>query len=639
MLKGYCACYLQKLASPWLVLSLDLTLVAITFFVAHLIQFNFTLNFDINLFFKTIPFILIISCISFLSTRSFKCVIRYTGLKDVITLFKAVILILAISIIGVFLNRVINFTASLSIPPALIIIHALLNLVVLSSYRLFFKTIYGHLKDKPLLAKHILIYGIGDSALKVYNALKNNTEQHFSIEAFIADGVVKKGLKIEGLPVITKDKITSHFILKKSITEIFVAHSNRYNSELLKLADNLPYVNIKNYRTPFKKAWVNTEIVAQQVKPIQIEDVLGRPPIEIDNPKILDEFKDQIVLVTGAAGSIGSELVNRLSNFDLKHLILIDQAESPLYNVQQLLYNNGKKNFTVIVADIRDAKGLDDIFSSHKPTIIFHAAAYKHVGLMEKSPYEAIKINVNGTKLLANAAIRYQVKKFVLVSTDKAVNPTSVMGATKRMAEMYISCLQKVSATKFITTRFGNVLGSNGSVFQLFQKQIVRGSHITLTHPEITRYFMTISEASQLMFEAATMGKGGEIFLFDMGASVKIFDLAKKMIKLSGLRYPEDIDINIIGLRPGEKLFEEVLANEENTIATYHKKILISKTRRLDYNHVKQEIEDICTANILNRGDIVQRMKALIPEYKSNNSQFEKYDKKVAELKPKAIDY
>jgi FlaA1/EpsC-like NDP-sugar epimerase len=261
--------------------------------------------------------------------------------------------------------------------------------------------------------------------------------------------------------------------------------------------------------------------------------------------------------------------------------------------------------------------------------MVFHAAAYKHVPLMEKAPYEAIKKNVNGTKLLADTSSRYNVKKFVFISTDKAVNPTSVMGATKRMAEMYISCLQKESKTKFITTRFGNVLGSNGSVIPLFKKQIEVGNALTLTHKDITRYFMTIPEASQLVLEAGTMGKGGEIFIFDMGESVKIYDLAKNMIKLSGLRYPEDIDIKITGLRPGEKLYEELLANGENTLSTYHKKILISKTRALDYAKIKSEIEELCITNRFQNNNIVMKMKSLIPEYKSNNSEYEKFDTRV----------
>ena len=380
---------------------------------------------------------------------------------------------------------------------------------------------------------------------------------------------------------------------------------------------------------PIEK-WINGELNAKQIKQVQIEDLLGRAPIEIDNPNLLNEFNGETILVTGAAGSIGSELVKQLANFDVKKLILVDQAESALYDLQQDLKRNGKESFvSAIVADIRDGLRIDSIFQEHKPTMVFHAAAYKHVPLMEQSPYEAIKINVNGTKILADTASRYDVKKFVFVSTDKAVNPTSVMGATKRMAEMYISCLQKESKTKFITTRFGNVLGSNGSVIPLFKKQIENGGPLTLTHREITRFFMTIPEAAQLVLEAGTMGKGGEIFIFDMGESVKIYDLAKNMIKLSGLRFPEDIDIEISGLRPGEKLYEELLANGENTLSTYHKKIMISKTRELEYSAIKSDIEDLCITNRFQSNNIVMKMKNLIPEYKSNNSDYEKFDKRV----------
>jgi FlaA1/EpsC-like NDP-sugar epimerase len=379
---------------------------------------------------------------------------------------------------------------------------------------------------------------------------------------------------------------------------------------------------------PIEK-WINGELNIRQIKEVQIEDLLGRSTIEINNPNFLNEFNNETVLVTGAAGSIGSELVKQLANFNVKNLILVDQAESDLYDLQQDLKQNGKHDVTAIVADIRDGLRVDSIFQEYKPTMVFHAAAYKHVPLMEISPYEAIKINVNGTKLLADTSSRYNVKKFVFISTDKAVNPTSVMGATKRIAEMYISCLQKESKTKFITTRFGNVLGSNGSVIPLFKKQIENGGPLTLTHKDITRYFMTISEASQLVLEAGTMGKGGEIFIFDMGECVKIYDLAKNMIKLSGFRFPEEMDIKITGLRPGEKLYEELLANGENTLTTYHKKILISKTRELDYAAVKFDIEELCITNRFQNNNIVMKMKRLIPEYKSNNSDYERFDKKV----------
>ena len=368
--------------------------------------------------------------------------------------------------------------------------------------------------------------------------------------------------------------------------------------------------------------WINGELKLSQIKKVQIEDLLNRVPINIKNSKISNELKDQVIFVTGGAGSIGSEIVRQIANYDYKSLVIIDQAESPLYDLQQELKQNGFHNFIPIVADIRDKNRMSMYLQEFKPTLIFHAAAYKHVPLMEYNAYEAIKVNVAGTKMLVDLAISFGVDKFVFVSTDKAVNPTNVMGATKRIAEMYISCMHQENKTKFITTRFGNVLGSNGSVIPLFRKQIEKGGPLTVTHKDITRYFMTIPEASQLVLEAAAMGRGGEIFIFDMGESVRIFDLAKNMIKLSGLRYPEDIDIKISGLRPGEKLHEELLASGENSLPTYHKKIMIGKVRELEYTKVRSKIDELCVSNIFFNSDTVKLMKEIVPEFVSNNSDF-----------------
>ena len=335
----------------------------------------------------------------------------------------------------------------------------------------------------------------------------------------------------------------------------------------------------------------------------------------------------RVVLVTGGAGSIGSEIVRQVCTYDYKSLIIIDQAESALYDLQQELKQNGFHNFIPIVGDVRDKNRLNNLFQEHRPNIVFHAAAYKHVPLMEYNSYEAIKINIAGTKVVADLSMANNVDKFILISTDKAVNPTNVMGATKRIAEMYVSCMQQEGRTKFITTRFGNVLGSNGSVIPLFKKQIEKGGPLTVTHAEVTRFFMTIPEASQLVLEAGAMGDGGEIFIFDMGESVKIFDLAKNMIKLSGLKYPEDIDIKITGLRPGEKLYEELLANGENTLPTYHKKIMISKTRELDYTMVRSKIDELCVSNMFFNGSTVSLMKEIVPEFISSNSELCSLDK------------
>jgi FlaA1/EpsC-like NDP-sugar epimerase len=339
------------------------------------------------------------------------------------------------------------------------------------------------------------------------------------------------------------------------------------------------------------------------------------------------EYDNKDILITGAAGSIGSEIARKLSNYKYKQLILVDIAESPLYNLQQEFVLKGQDNFVPVIADIKDQKRLDNIFEEFKPSIVFHAAAYKHVPLMESNPYEAVRVNVCGTKNIANLSVIHGIEKFVLISTDKAVNPTNVMGASKRIAELYVSCLKGKGKTKFITTRFGNVLGSNGSVIPLFKNQIERGGPLTVTHKDITRYFMTIPEACQLVLEAATMGNGGEIFVFDMGKSVKIFELAKNMIVLSGLRYPEDIDIKITGLRPGEKIYEELLADGENTISTYNEKIMIARTKPFDVEKIEANIINLCkisteTSNL----EIVSIIKELVPEYISKNSKFEILD-------------
>jgi FlaA1/EpsC-like NDP-sugar epimerase len=629
MINNYFAYYSQKYASKWLVFAIDLSLIVTTFFLAYFIRFNFTLNFDLNQFLLELPFVLAVSALSFLIVGSFKSVIRHTGFTDVVNVFKAITLMAFICALAVFTNRLLNIIPGFTIPRSIIVIHALLSFVTLSASRLLFKMIYKYLKSKLLLTKRVLIYGTSDAAIVTYNALLNNEKTSFNIIAFVDNENKHNGKAINGVPIISCSNLDLSYVTSNDIDEIIVAEHHTDSIKLMKLIEKLSDSEVKITKVPPIEQWINGEFSAKQIKQVEIEDLLGRPPIEIDNPNLLNEFRGETVLVTGAAGSIGSELVKQLSNFDVKHLILIDQAESPLYDVEQDLKRDGKHNYTAIVADIRDGLRIDSIFQTYKPTMVFHAAAYKHVPLMEKAPYEAIKINVNGTKLLADTASRYNVKKFVFVSTDKAVNPTSVMGATKRIAEMYITCLQKESKTKFITTRFGNVLGSNGSVIPLFKKQIEAGSPLTLTHKDITRYFMTIPEASQLVLEAGTMGKGGEIFIFDMGESVKIFDLAKNMIRLSGLRYPEDIDIKITGLRPGEKLYEELLANGENTLSTYHKKILISKTRELDYANVKAEIEELCITNRFQNNNIVMKMKSLIPEYKSNNSEYERFDTRV----------
>lgn len=392
-------------------------------------------------------------------------------------------------------------------------------------------------------------------------------------------------------------------------------------------------LGVKVKKVPSITRWISNDLKSKQIKQIKIEDLLGRDQIELENPFVKRKVTNKRILITGAAGSIGSEISRQLSSYDVERLILIDQAESDLYDLQQELYENNRRNFVTIVSDVRDCHRMEQIFKKYKPHRVFHAAAYKHVPLMEENPYEAVKINILGTKNIADLSLEYDIERFVMVSTDKAVNPTNVMGATKRVAEMYIGSLDKLNnKTKFTTTRFGNVLGSNGSVIPLFKRQIENGGPLTVTHKDITRYFMTIPEACSLVLEAGTMGVGGEIYIFDMGESVKIVDLAKRMISLSGLKYPNDIAIKFTGLRPGEKLYEELLANGENTKPTYNKKILIANHQHIDnefiYYYMKELEKSVLEDSKLVDSNLVSLLKSIVPEFISNNSIFESLDNK-----------
>ncbi|WP_340202399.1 polysaccharide biosynthesis protein [Ascidiimonas sp. W6] len=626
MIKKYFGNQAQRYASRWLVLFIDIMIVVVTFFMSYLIRFNFTLNFDIGKFLIQLPVLALTAVVSFLIIGSYKGVIRHTGFTDVVNLFKAISLLSFLSIGLVVINKEMNLISGFTIPLSIVVIHSFISFVALSASRLLFKVAFKHISIRFKGCKNIIIYGAGDSGIVTYNALINNPQNHVSVICYMDEDPKKHGKFINGVPILNPSKINDTYIKHHNIEEIIVSIQNISSQKLRKLVDSMVELPTNVKIVPPIEKWINGELSLNQIKQVQIEDLLDRIPIEIENPKLQKELQGETIMVTGAAGSIGSEIATQIANYKIKQLVLVDQAESDLYDLQQDLKQKGYTNFTPIVADIRDKNRVDYIYQEFQPTMVFHAAAYKHVPLMECNPYEAIKINVNGTKILADAAAKYKVKKFVFVSTDKAVNPTSVMGATKRIAEMYISCIQRECDTKFITTRFGNVLGSNGSVIPLFKKQIEKGGPLTVTHKDVTRFFMTIPEASQLVLEAGAMGKGGEIFIFDMGESVKIYYLALNMIKLSGLRFPEDINIKITGLRPGEKLYEELLANGENTMKTYHEKIRISKTRALDYTKMKSEIEELCISNRFQNLNIVKKMKSLVPEYKSNNSEFEVLD-------------
>lgn len=620
---------LKKNAAPrWLVLLIDIYIVANTFILAYLIRFNFHLNFDISKLKFQLPFIILIALVGFLVVGSYKGIVRHTGVKDSINI------VLANSIILVFLGGVIQLNHSFqinlnfTIPLSILLIHFLLNTVILIACRFLFKELYKAIIIDRDVKKRVLIYGTGQAGLITFTVLQEDNRNKTQVIGFVDDNKTKKGKTIDGLMVYNIKRIDEKFIKQKGINEIIISIQKVKPLRLIEIAEILSKLSVEVKIIPPVKDWIDNNISVHQIRPVNIEDLLGRAEIDLNKQNLREEFNSKVILITGAAGSIGSEISRQITNFKHTHLILIDQSESELFSLQQYFCNKGVEHVTSIVADVRNFKRMDSIFKQFLPDFVFHAAAYKHVPFMEENSYEAVRVNVLGTKTIADLSLKYKAEKFVMISTDKAVNPTNVMGATKRIAEMYINCLNKQRTTKFITTRFGNVLGSNGSVIPIFKRQIDNGGPLTVTHRDITRYFMTIPEACQLVLEAGEMGNGGEIFVFDMGESVKIYDLALNMIHLSGLRYPIDIDIEITGLRPGEKIYEELLGDGENTKNTYHDKIMIADAKLIDMEAITNKIIELCNLNEdLKEKETILKMKEIVPEFISNNSKYEILDK------------
>lgn len=617
----------HRYAPKWLVLLCDLLIVVVTFVLAYFIRFNFRVDFDYHRMLSQIPFLLLAAFISFIAVGSHKGVVRFTGYKDVINIIIGSNILATILVVTTFLSRKFDDGQLYDIPGSIIYIHLLLNVLFIIGFKLFIKSMIKTLSNDFNETKKVLIYGAGNSGMITYDAISNDPQNSYIVIGFIDDNIKKVGKKINLLPVYDLKRITSELIEKNKIEEVIVSMQNIEPPHLLKITGYLFDLGLHVKIVPPVQNWIDGDLSIGQIKNINIEDLLGREPISIMNPNLVHEYENQTILISGAAGSIGSEICRKISLYKYKKIILVDNSESALYDIQQEFSQKGLENVEAIVADVRNRTRMDQIFNIHKPKIVFHAAAYKHVPLMESSPFEAVSVNIGGTKNVADMAVKHGVGKFVLISTDKAVNPTNVMGATKRIAELYVTCLKEKGHTKFITTRFGNVLGSNGSVIPLFKKQIEKGGPLTVTHQDITRYFMTIPEACQLVLEAAAMGNGGEIFVFDMGEPVKIFNLATNMIILSGLRYPQDIDIKITGLRPGEKIYEELLADGENTTKTYHDKIMIARTRGIDIKEIEFKINQLSSLNSLTQPlEIVSSIKQLIPEYVSNNSTYEVLD-------------
>ncbi len=562
---------------------------------------------------------------SFILFKSYAGVIRYTGSKDIQRIF---LVLITGSAFLFLLNLVLPlFNLNYNIPRTIIAIDFMVSLVIMVAFRLTIKISYEQIKNSSKNKSSVIIYGAGEFGTITKRALDRDAGTKYTVVAFVDDNLARAGMKIEGINIIGNKDIEK-FTASKNIHHIILADQKLSSAKKQEIVDFALSKNIRILDVPPSTSWINGELSFKQIKKVKIEDLLERDEIKLDKQKIKEVNTDKIILVTGAAGSIGSEIVRQLAQYQPKLLILLDQAESPLYDLEIELNDKYKSlNFEVVIGDISDQKRMALLFSTFKPQIIYHAAAYKHVPMMENNPAEAVRVNIKGTKIIADLAVLNKVEKFVMVSTDKAVNPTNVMGASKRIAEIYCQSMNKTASTNFVTTRFGNVLGSNGSVIPLFRKQIENGGPITVTHPDVTRFFMTIPEACQLVLEAGAHGKGGEIFIFDMGKSVKIVDLAKKMIKLSRLELGKDIELQYTGLRPGEKLYEELLNNKENTQKTHHQKIMIAQVREYDLSEITTNISDLIDSlKETNNELMVSKMKAIVPEFKSQNSVYEKLD-------------
>jgi len=515
------------------------------------------------------------------------------------------------------------------VPFSIIAIEYLLTVFIMIAGRLLIKVAYMELKNPSNEKTGVIIYGAGEAGLITKRTFDRDKGIRYKVVAFVDDDKAKSGKKIEGVRIYHTSKL-EQLLESLEIKHLVISIQNIAAIRKQEIVDSCLKYNTRVLNVPPVRSWINGELSFKQIRKLNIEDLLGREPIKLDMAKIKSDITGKVILVTGAAGSIGSELVRQIISYKPRLLVMVDMAESPLYELELEVREHlisKHCHLETVIGDIRNKERMRNVFKSFHPDIIFHAAAYKHVPVMELNPSESILNNVLGSKNLADLAVEFKVKKFVMISTDKAVNPTNIMGATKRIAEIYIQSLNKSTNTLFITTRFGNVLGSNGSVIPRFKRQLEKGEPLTVTHPDITRYFMTISEACQLVLEASAMGKGGEIFIFDMGQSVKIAELAKKMILLSGLELGKDIQIIYTGLRPGEKLYEELLANEENTMPTHHSKIMIAKVKEYDFDVISHEINDLILMFEGQDNDvIVRKMKEIVPEFISQNSIFEKLD-------------
>ena len=627
--------YRHSTVSQWAVLMADIVLFVLAFFMNEILNNHFLAGPHVAPLLVKLGLSLMVTLIFFFITGSFRGIIRHAGMNDILKVMISTVGSAVVFLLLWYINNHLSdpnrFASVLLSYRSTVTLYALLA-VMMVMLRLLLQRLYNDFFRRRRPAVNVVIYGAGAAGIIAYNALSQDLNIEYHVEAFIDDDMSKVNQELNGVPVMrARTVMNEKFVKQKNVTQLIIAiptirmmHKQAITNRALDLGLTVKAV-------PHVKTWLNGSFSSNQIEDIKIEDLLEREPIRMDNINIVREVVDKVVLVTGAAGSIGSEICRQLIQYKPTKVVMLDQAESPMYDLQYELrntYKNDLDRLEFVIANVKDRTRMEEVFANYRPNLVYHAAAYKHVPFMEENPYEAVYVNVFGTRNLADLAIKYGAYKFVMVSTDKAVNPTNVMGATKRMAEIYIQSRSN-ETTRFVTTRFGNVLGSNGSVIPLFKKQLAAGGPLTVTHKDIIRYFMTIPEACNLVLEAGAMGEGGDIFVFDMGKPVKIYDMARKMIQLSGLH---NIEIKEIGLRPGEKLYEELLATKENNIPTYHPKIMRAQVRRYPLDAIDREYNELW--DILGGLDdmkIVGKMKSIVPEFRSNNSVYCQLDAPVAE--------
>ena len=621
-----------KVLPVWAILSIDVLVVFVSSLLAYALRYDFRSIFlDSSSIDKTILWVVIVNLVFFRVFRTYSNVLRFSSFVDIMRVFVSLTVAYALLMSASVLTG--NGFGSYLAPPSVLFMSYVISFAMMACFRIIVKTAFEALNFDSSHSANVFIYGAREAGVNIAKTLRVNLRNHYRLRGFIADEPELVNKVMMGVRVFPNDDALIDILSDRDVQTIIISPAKMEELKKSDMADRLLAHNIKLMTAPPLSEWNGQVLNHTQLKEIRIEDLLQRNPIEIDIHKVASHLEGKRVMITGAAGSIGSEIMRQVASFNPYKLILIDQAETPLHDIRLELQDRWRDiDAETIIADISNATRMESIFREFKPQYIFHAAAYKHVPMMEDNVSESIQVNVSGTRTVADLAVKYGADKFVMISTDKAVNPTNVMGCSKRICEIYVQSLARklrqegVRSTQFITTRFGNVLGSNGSVIPRFRDQIQRGGPVTVTHPEIIRYFMTIPEACRLVLEAGSMGNGGEIYIFDMGNPVKIVDLAKRMISLSGRT---DVKIEFTGLRHGEKLYEELLNVKELTKPTYHDKIMIATVREYDYDEVKERIQKLIDVSYTyDQMKIVAAMKDIVPEFVSKNSCFEILDKK-----------